>query len=68
MWDGTLTESLDENARNMHSVPSGLGLSHRLLMLSLAVFECHVPLLVSFLTTSIQERLVGDVLGSRMMY
>lgn len=50
MWDGikALTESLGENARNVHSAPSGLGLSHRPLMLNLAVFEFPVPLLVSF--------------------
>lgn len=70
MWDGirALTESLDENARNVHSAPSGLGLSHRPLMLNLAVFECHVPLLVSFFNHSIQGRLVGGVLSSRAMY
>lgn len=57
--DGILTEFLDENVRSGHSVSSGLILSHRSLLLNLAVFECHVPFLVSFLATSIQGRLVG---------
>lgn len=57
MWDGIwpLTEFLDENAGNGHSVLSGLVLSHRLLMLTLAIFKCHGTFLVSFEAQAFRE-------------
>lgn len=62
-WIGALAGILDENARTGHWMPSGLVLAHRFLMPNQTGFEHHVLFLVSFLTASLQGRLVGDELA-----